>query len=250
MGSISEDSLLKARIKDAAELCERRDIPCFLGFLDERQRAAAEGMLRSHRQIAHRFFGGHPEAERTLLGLFPPYMEESDDAVFPLTAVGFSFRGALTHRDFLGAILACEIKREKIGDILCGDGIAVVFADEKIAPFLAEQLEKVGNVGVTVQLPYDGALPAAHTFRDIRDTVASPRLDALVRVCIGASREEAARRIVAGLVARNHQPCLSASAEVREGDVLSIRGEGRFRVETLGPLTRKGRLNILVKKYV
>ncbi len=76
-----------------------------------------------------------------------------------------------------------------------------------------------------------------------------PRLDAVLKVMIGSSREEAARRIAAGLVSVNHAPCLSASAAVKEGDRVSVRGEGRFLVDALGPPTRKGRLFITVKKY-
>lgn len=64
---------------------------------------------------------------------------------------------------------------------------------------------------------YTGALPAGRAYAPIRDTVASPRLDAVVKALIGTSREEAARLIAAGLVSLNHLPSLSASAPVREG---------------------------------
>lgn len=59
---------------------------------------------------------------------------------------------------------------------------------------------------------------------------------------IRASREAAARLIESGQVEKNHRPCLSVSETVREGDVLSIRGKGRFLVDRIGPPTKKGRL--------
>jgi len=89
-----------------------------------------------------------------------------------------------------------------------------------------------------------------HTFVERRDTVASPRLDAVLRVCLSTSREEAARRVELGIVSINHLPCTAVSAEVHEGDVLSVRGSGRFRVAKLGPPTRKGRLFVTVEQYV
>lgn len=246
----AEDGWLKARTADAVQLCDRRSCPCFVGFLDERQKRVAETQLHRHTGVAYAFWGGHEEAERTLLGVFPDFIEP-DNTLFPLSALGFSYRSEaeLTHRDFLGALLSCGIKREKIGDILCGQGIAVAFLDADIAPFVAEQIDKVKREGVRCRLPYDGDLPVAHTFLEMRDTVASPRLDAVVKAAVGLSREEAARRIVAGLVSINHTPCLSVSAPVREGDILSVRGVGRFRVDTLGPLTRKGRTMITLQKY-
>lgn len=248
---LADDSLLKARIEDAVRLSDRRGAPCFLGFFDERQRAVAEGVLRSFREVTAFFWGGHEEAERTLLGVFPIGCEP-DSSWFPLTPIAFCYRSSasITHRDVLGSLLASGIKRELVGDILCGSGIAVVFVRDEIVLFLTEQVTRIGGEGVQVQCPYEGELPAAHTFVERRDTVASPRLDAVLRVCLSVSREEASRRIAAGLVLLNHRPCLSVSAEVHEGDVLSVRGTGRFRVLQVGPPTRKGRLFVTIQQYV
>lgn len=256
MASTSEnpfanDGLLKARVEDAARLCERRDSPVFIGFLDAAQRAAAEGMVRPLRNVCTLFWGGHEEGERTLLGVFPAFME-AEPTWFPLTAIGFSYReeASITHRDVLGSLLSTGIRREMLGDILCAKGLAVVFVKDELVPFLQEQVTKIGGEGVQLHVPFEGTLPAAHTFRELRDTVASPRLDAVLRVCLSVSREEAARRIATGIVSVNHRPCLSASAEIKAGDILSVRGAGRFRVEQVGPPTKKGRLFITVNQYV
>lgn len=249
--SDNDDSWLLARVSDAVRLCDERAYPCFVGFLDERQRATAENALRKSRDVQTLFWGGHEEAERTVLGVFPSFIEP-DPAMFPLQGLGFFWREgiALNHRDFLGTMLACGVKREKLGDILCADGLAVAFVHEDIAAFLREQIVKVGGEGVTLELPYTGVLPAAHTFREIRDTVASPRLDAVLKAVLGISREEAARRIAAGLVSLNHVPCTAQAASVKDGDVISVRGSGRYVVDALGPPTKKGRLILKARKYI
>lgn len=245
------EGLLKARVEDAVRLCGRRDTPVFIGFLDASERAAAEGMVRPFRDVTTRFWGGHEEGERTLLGVFPSFME-ADPTWFPLTEIGFTYRteASITHRDVLGSLLATGIRREMLGDILCAPGLSVVFVKDELVSFLQEQVTKIGGEGVQIHMPFEGTLPAAHTFRELRDTVASPRLDAVLRVCLSTSREEAARRIATGIVSVNHRPCLSASTEVKAGDVLSVRGAGRFRVEQVGPQTRKGRLFITINQYV
>ncbi len=242
--------MLKARVEDTVRLSDKRGTPAYLGFLDERQRAAAEGMVRPFREVSALFWGGHDEGERTLLGVFPAGYEP-DASWFPLTAIGFFWRAgvSMTHRDVLGSLLAAGIRRDMLGDILCGDGFAVVFARDEVVAFLCEQVTRIGGEGVRVQCPYEGELPAAHTFVERHDTVASPRLDAVLRICLSTSREEAAKRIVAGLVAVDHRLCLSPSVEIREGAVLSVRGAGRFRVAQIGPPTRKGRLFVTILQY-
>lgn len=247
----ADDARLKAAVADALRLCERHHAPRFLGFFDERQRVLAEQVLRHERASRFLFYGGYTEAERTLLGFFPEETDESASSWFPVTALAFRYRTgvSLNHRDFLGALMNCGVKRDKLGDILCGDGLAVVFAEDTIARFLEGQITRIGNEGVTVLTGYQGDLPLSRSFSEIRDTVALPRLDAVVKVAAGLSREEAARRIEAGLVSVNHRPCLAVSSSVKEGDVLSVRGVGRFRLAALGPETRKGRLFITLQKY-
>ena len=246
-----EDVLLRARISDACHLCELRSCPRFVGFLDEHRQAVARAVLheKGHRDFL--FYGGYEGAERVILGVFPDFLPP-DPSTFPLVALRFSYRrsATLTHRDFLGTILSCGVRREVVGDILCEEGHAVVFVAEDIASFVAESVTKVGGEGVTVEYPYTGQVTAHHTFAEIADTVASPRLDAVVKAALRVSREEAAKRIEAGFVSLNHLPCLAVSATVKEGDTLSVRGGGRFLVDAVGPQTKKGRWVLRLRKYL
>lgn len=244
-----EASSLKARIEDAVRLSGIRRRPCYIGFLDDGERAEAETILRGgvYASYGWRFYGGYEEAERVMLGLSadgkPPEPE-----MFPLTALLFRYRreASITHRDVLGSLLSCGVRRDKLGDILCGRedmaGRSVVFADVGLAAFLTDQVDRIGGEGVKTERDYTGPLPASRQYREVTDTVPSPRLDAVVHVMVRSSRESAARLIESGQVEKNHRPCLSVSETVREGDVLSIRGKGRFLVDRIGPPTKKGRL--------
>ncbi len=246
-----EDALLHARIDDACQLCEWRSCPRFVGFLDEHRQAVARAVLREKGEQNVCFFGGYEGAERVFLGVFPSFLPPQTEA-FPIVAIGFSYRKAatLTHRDFLGTLLSLGLKREKIGDIVCDEGQTVVFVCEELADFVAESVTKVGGEGVKAQFPFDGTVNVQRKFEEWQDTVASPRLDAVLKVALHTSREEASRKIAAGLVSLNHMPCLSVSQEVHETDVLSVRGGGRFVVDRLGPLTKKGRLFINMKRFI
>lgn len=255
MGCISDksedDALLRARIEDACHLCDVRSCPRFVGFLDEHRQAVARAVLLEKGCTDYRFFGGYEGAERTVLGIFPSFLPP-EDAAFPIAALAFRYRAvaAISHRDVLGALLGTGIRREKLGDIVCTPGQTMVLADEDIAPYLAQTVTKIGAEGVTVTYPYTGEITVTREFREWQDTVPSPRLDAVLRVALRTSREEAARRIAAGAVSLNHLPVVSVCAAVSEGDILSVRGAGRFRVAQLGAPTKKGRLPIRMQQFV
>ncbi len=251
MASTSEDSLLLARVEDAVRLCEKHSYPHFVGFVDERQRALITAAFRHIPDMISLFWGGYEQAERTVFGVFPSFME-ADTALFPLVALECTYRetASLSHRDFLGTVLANGIKREKIGDIICQTGKSVLFVDEDIAPFLCEQITKVGGEGVTLAEGLSTPLDFTRTYKEIRMTVASPRLDNVVKALTGLAREKAATLITSGLVALCHRPCESISKTVTEGDIVSVRGYGRFRITSLSTLTKKERIVMVAHKYL
>lgn len=251
MGSTSEDKWLSARVADAVTLCDRQSCPHFVGFLDEGQKAQVMPLLQREKAVSFRFFGGFDGAERTVLGVFPLFIEP-EDALFPLRVLKFFYRAQamLSHRNFLGTMLSCGIKREAVGDIVCSVGETIAVVSEEVAPFLQQQIEKVGGEGVTVTTADGETLTVERKFQPISATVASPRLDNVVKALMGSSREKAAAAIVGGLVSVNHVPCDAVAKTVVEGDILSLRGVGRFRIEALSAHTKKGRLFLSAQKYL
>ncbi|MBE6763598.1 MAG: RNA-binding protein [Ruminococcaceae bacterium] len=245
-----EDKRLLARADDAFEIARRRHTPHFLGFLDERQAALVRAHLPKSATSAC-FYGGHNEAERVMLGVFPDGEEPVTDW-FPLTAVAFSYgiRCEISHRDVLGSLLGCGIAREKVGDILCAEEYAVVFLHEDIAAFVADTVTKIGRIGVTTTYPYEGELPIFHRFEPLTGTVASTRLDSILKVLLSVSRERACDLIREAAVQVDHQPALSPSRTVCEGQILSVKGHGRFVVDDVSQTTKKGRLIVQARRYV
>ena len=179
----------------------------------------------------------------------PEIMEE-----IPIRAIrirGSGFR-ELTHRDFMGGILSLGIERSTVGDIaVISESEALVFALEKIAPYIVSELRKIGRDGVRAELcdiAPDYEIPRRYEAADI--AVSSARLDGIVRALTGKSREAAADMIRAGLVELRYLPTDNISAEVKEGDILSIRGFGKYVIGAQDGQTRSGRLKIHCKKYV
>ena len=209
-------------------------------------------MLRSvSADISVRYFGGYPDAERTMLSASPSYLpaEERD---YPICAVAFRYRTqrALTHRDVLGTLMSVGVRRDALGDILCGDGISVVFVRAEVASYICEQIDRIGGEGVEVVAHYEGDLPIREEYEAIRDTVASQRLDSVVKALVRCSREQAAEIIRLGAVSVNHLPIESVTKSITDGDIVSVRGYGRFYIDQVGPETKKGRLRLCADKLI
>ena len=237
-----------ARVDDTADIAERASKCKYLGFLSPEQAVAAEKRLKN-RSVNFGFFGGYDGADRVMLGCFPDWAEGDE---YPIKAVTFNYRksDALTHRDFLGSLMGLGITRESVGDILVSEGRSVAFLSEDIADYVIKQVSKIGRVGVTVSLGFEGELPERGTLADFSDTVASVRLDCIVAALGNMSRNEANEKIVSGFVSVNSFVTEKITHTVNEGDIITVRGKGKFIIASLDGRTRKNRVVLNYKKYV
>lgn len=238
-----------ARIIDATVRALRDEVPVRTHFLDPHGLKVAAGVIESIPAASYRAYGGYPGAERRRLLVFPQFylVELLED---PVSAIELESPGAgLSHRDCLGAILGTGLKRDMVGDILVtGRGFQAVVAVESVE-FLLHNLDRIGAHPVRAyEIDPERLEVEPERVREIKATVASLRLDAVAGAGFGASRTKMAREIKSERVKVNWAPVTSPSHTVSEGDVLSIRGRGRVIVEQVAGTTRKGRINILLKR--
>lgn len=247
------DRLFEARLSDMAEQCERGGSAVYSHFLDERQCAEAELWCRGNcGALRFKLWGGYENARRRMLAVYEDWYEDNVAEGYPMKCLTFTFRreDKLSHRDFLGSFMAQQLKHEVIGDIVVGEGIAQAFVTDVGARLIGSSVIRIGRVGVKLSDEQPFCLEGTEKFQNIGGTVASMRLDCIVGIAAGLSREKAAQLIRSERVEINHFPVTSLSAEVHEGDVLSIRGSGRFILENIGVTTRKGRIHINMRKYI
>lgn len=261
-----ERELLRARVLELMERAERGEIS--VGeFYNPREIYYAEQILKSSGYRGRfAFFGGYDDAERKRLVCLPEYAlygieteeelygtakqyAEEDVTVLLISGSGFK---KLSHRDFMGSILALGIKRSVLGDIsVNGDDGAYVFCDTKIAEYIKVNLTKVGRDAVKVritELPPD-YVPEKRTVT-VADTVASMRADCIVAALVNCSRDAAKGYLSAGLVELNYEPLYKPDASLDEGDILSVRGKGKFRITKTDGKTKHGRLRLVAEKYI
>lgn len=244
-----QDEFFRSHVQNLIDQANARTAPRFSHFLDERQIAMAEEILRHNRCPDEGvFFGGAEDCERVMLGVFPPEIPQ-DTGCFPIAAIHVRVPGPpLTHRDYLGSLMALQIKRESVGDIvLQGDG-AILFAAESVAAFLCTNLERVGRASAQAERVTEFRLERSVDFEECTGTVSSMRLDCVTALLLNQSRSRAAEAIEAGLVRVNGLECLSVSRQVEPEDRISIRGYGRFLLGGELKRTKKDRILLTVRK--
>ncbi len=247
---LKEKEYFLAGIRNLIELSQRQDVMRFSSFLNETERALAEPIVKKSK-VSYRFYGGFPDAQRVVLGVFPDGYEALDE-YFPISAFTVTYPESfkLSHRDFLGTLMAQQIKREMLGDIIVADGKANVYVLERIEKVISTQIDKIGGVGVTVIKGIDSQLEVLQKFKPIKGTLASLRLDAAVSLVTGVSREKASFLISSKCVCLNYLEKNQGTVKLSEGDILSVRGYGKFRLTQIGNETRKGRISVIFEAYI
>ena len=143
------------------------------------------------------------------------------------------------------------LTREKLGDILMEDGRCQVVVLRETLPILLSQWEGAGRWKLKVrEIPVSELSPRPPEVKTIRDTVAAMRLDAVASEAFHLARGKTQTLIHAEKAQVNWNIVTSTSHLLKEGDLVSLRGFGRFRVKEIGGRTKKDRIGLEIEKYV
>lgn len=247
-----EERNLGSHILDLARLAWDTNRPQITDFYDPYERKVAESVLGRLPEVGVLHQGGYKGAERARLVIYPQFylVETIPSPLRVLEAKGnFSFQ-QVTHRDYLGSILSTGLKRGKVGDILVlSDGCQVVVAAE-VADFLLTHWDRVHQVPISLrEIDEEQLAVEPERVKEVKATVASLRLDSVAAEGFGLSRTKMVREIKGERLKLNWKVVADPSADVKEGDVLSMRGRGRVVVSQVLGTTRKGRISLVLHRY-
>lgn len=262
---MDENRLLLATIEDKYRRFQRGGYLLSTDFLTEAQQIQAQGTEAAKDRRAF-FYGGYDDAERQVLLFVPEYIAADDAAQLqawfvenpaqcPLQLLSLTYRigvGAkrLTHRDFLGALLAEGIRREKVGDILVGETETQIVVSAELAAYLAQHFTRVGRTVVDAKvLPISRIKAAISTREEVKLIVASPRLDHIVASGFGVSRKAATAAINQGLVMVGGVQVLKPDKQLSGGEKVTLRGKGKVIYRGVTGTSKKGKCYIVVEQY-
>ena len=253
---MTKDELITARIEDKISQCRDGYYVTSTGFLDTHEQALAIAAARHAAGVRTFMYGGYDEAERRMLVCVPRDLpindEEAEEGLLRVLRVKLpAISRELSHRDYLGSLLGLGIERKLTGDILVRPDGADIFIVPGIEEFLLKELHRIGSVEVKTEAVTAGELiiPKARV-EFIKDSVSSIRLDSIVSSAFRISRGKAAEAVRKGLVSVDHAECVKPDAAVREGSSIVLKGKGKAVLEETGGESRKGRIRIVIKRYI
>lgn len=260
--------LLEKRFIELSRIAYQREIVTYSDFLNLNEQNILHSLPKDSLYTRIISFGGYETAERQMAAFIPDALylrcriDDSDFAGpglyheigYPFTALRIEpqnrkFAEDLSHRDYLGAILNLGIDRARTGDIIQLQGGAVIFVHNDIAAFVADELTRVRHTVVKVSPMVDNAFYYTPDYDEIRGTVASVRLDSLLPLAFSLSRTRLSGLIEGEKVFVNGKLITSNGYQVKDGDIISVRGMGKFRFEGTGGQTRKKRITVTIRKY-
>ena len=245
--------MLLAKVWDKINAGIRKNIPANTCFLSPRELEMTRYLFGDVEGL--HAFGGYEGAERKMLIFLPEYLEaealyDQDSPVICLRA-DFYHSESPSHRDFLGALMGAGIGRETVGDICVGKERCDFFVTEEIAPYIEQSFTSAGRTHVRIsRIPLNEASIPEPEVKELRDTLASLRLDSVISSGFRIGRSLAAQYVTQGKAAIDGLPCEKPDKAVAEGAKISVRGLGKMKLVSVNGRTKKDRISVTIHRYV
>lgn len=255
-----EDKLLISRMLDKMKLSQTKNSIEYLDFLDLYEQQLLQKIIKQEKIENNLLHGGIEEAERKILLFYPNKLSEltsqNPKKILPIKCIRINLPkemyGKYNHRDYLGGLMKLGIKREKIGDILVFENGADILILEEIENFLMNNITSLTR--------FSKAKIEIINLRDIREKkinkkeikiiVPSLRIDAVISEAIHTSRGKAEELLQEGRIFLNYEQTTKGTKQIKEKDILTIRGKGKFEIEKIEGQTRNGRIKMLINQFV
>jgi RNA-binding protein YlmH len=251
---MTEDNLLRNRFAELAQRAYMTGKYSYSNFLGLHEADVLLGIQTELSYAGIFLFGGAKDCERKIARFGSAEICGYDEP-FPVSCIRAEplqqkFADALTHRDVLGALMNLGIERDLIGDIYLKDNVIYFFCLERVSKMLISDFTKVKHTPLRSKII--DALPDGVGSETAEEAVqiASERADVLVAAAYRLSREESLELFRELKVYLDGRLCENNSGIVKPGTVISVRGHGRFRYLGYDTLSRKGKLNAKIAKWV
>lgn len=223
-------------------------------FLDPRQAHILFTLANRHPDAQVELNGGGTQSERQRAIIAPDYkvLDNEDFGIVVLDIASDDRRIAeLDHGDYLGALLGLGIKRDKIGDLHVSEQGCHALITADIGHFLIGHMKQAHRVDVNVSVrPLSELRVVNAELEEQVLSVASMRLDGVASDVFRLSRTKILAPIKAGRCRVSWKPIEDPSYSLRAGDIVSMKGFGRFKVLEVEGVSKSGRIRVRVGKFV
>lgn len=249
----NDEMLMKKRFAELANRAYEQNTYTFTGFLGLTGQSLFWEMERELAYAGYTLEGGNPMCDRKIIRFGNPkelgYEEEFPIECIKITPLIKKFSDEFSHRDFLGALMNLGIDRSTIGDIFLLENEGYVFCLKSIAEYITENLDKVKHTHIKCVRVCDSLRFYKDEGKALEITVTSDRIDVVIAGIYHVSRSESLSFFEKGIVYVNGRLCLSNAKSLKEGDVVNIRGKGKFLYQGVNHITKKDKSRISVQLF-
>lgn len=243
---MENEALLKKRLAELSHRAYERGYTTYSNFLNMQEISVLNSLKCD---IEYELFGGYENADRCVAAF-------SDDEIYtyPIVCIKIEplqqkFSDKLTHRDFLGALMNLGIEREMLGDIKILDNTGYVFCLEKISEYITDNLTTIKHTSVKCKITDD--IP--EMFNTLPDEteyiVSSLRVDTVLSAVFKMSRNAASQLVNQEKVFINSKVIYKDSVQLKENDIVSVRGYGKFIYSQTVNETKKHKIVAAIRVY-
>ncbi len=284
-----EDKLLVSKIYDKIKFTRTRNQIQTTSFLDGYEQTVVEKFLKLCQEKNFLLEGGFPEAERKMLFLFPdklenllsknatlqeaqkievelkieevPEIEKTQNKALAIVKkfikvisiiLPKELQGTYHHREYLGGLMKLGIEREKIGDIIVNEQGADILVQSEITSFFLSHLPDLTRFQKAQISQKEITELKIEQIKKESMVILVPqlRLDVVLSEILHLSRSKASDFIEQERVFVNYELKTKNATTLKQGDILTVRGKGKYEIGEILSQTAKGKLRLEVKKYV
>lgn len=248
-----DEKQIKNRFLELANRSYEQSAYTFTGFLGLTEQSIFWEMEREVAFVGYTLEGGNECCDRKLNRFGNPeelgYEEDFPIVCIKITPIIKKFSDEFSHRDFLGAIMNLGIDRATIGDIFLQENEGYVFCLNSIAEYITENLDKVKHTHIKCEKVKASLRFIKDEGKPLEITVTSDRIDVVVAGVYHISRSESLACFEKAIVYVNGRLCTSNAKSLKAGDVVNIRGKGKFLYQGVVHTTRKDKYRVSVQIY-
>lgn len=258
-GYNKEEQLLISKMLDKMEEAKQKNKIVNTDFLDGYQARICAETLKKVKCEDYIFFGGYEEAERKIIILYPEkfkFIIEDRKYTNKLCAIRITLPndlyGEYKHKNYLGMIMKLGVVREKVGDILVKENGADIIVMPEQVKYLLTNLRGLTRLkkAEIKELPINEVEKVEVQTKEYNIIVSALRLDNIIAELAKTSRMQAKELLAQERIFINFKNETKPTKVVKEGDLITIRGKGRFKISNVIGNTQKGRYILKIEKYV
>lgn len=253
----AEDKLLISKLFDKIEMCDKTNKIVNSDFLDPAQKNILQTVINAIKLENYKFYGVVENPQRSVLIIYPKKLagiEINFNTILKTIRVMLppKMQGTFEHRTYLGGLIKLGIKREKIGDIITyKEGADIVITADMLKYILnnISQLTRFEKCEIC-EINLKNIHKVNEEFKNLKIIVSSMRLDNIIAELVGTSRNKANEIIMQERVFVNYESETKQTKQIKENDLITIRGKGKYIIRNIEGNTRSGRIVIKVEQFI